>query len=86
MKEVIIFYKNLITFISNFIRIRPKKFNQDHFFEGWSWLEFSNLGLVLGMALKFHIYLAKMLKLKIKKFSELIVTFPEITWEKLENW
>ena len=25
-----------------------------HFFEGWPWLNFNNLGLALGMALKFY--------------------------------
>ena len=34
---------------SNFIRIWQEK----SLFEGWYWLEFNNLGLALGMALKF---------------------------------
>ena len=29
------------------------------FFEGWSWLKFNNLGLKLGMALKFYTSVAK---------------------------
>ena len=35
------------------------------FFEAFSWFKFSNLELVLGMALKFHTSVAKGLKLKV---------------------
>ena len=34
-----------------------------HFFEGWSWFKFNNLGLTLDMALKFYACVAKELKL-----------------------
>ena len=42
-----------------------------------------NLGLALGMALKFYTSVAKWLKLKVKKFLGLIPTFVEVTGEKL---
>ena len=38
------------------------------FFEVWSWLKFNNLGLALGMALKFYTNVVKGLKVKVKKF------------------
>ena len=37
------------------------------FFEGWSWFKFSNLRLLLGMALTFYSCVEKGLKLKVKK-------------------
>ena len=36
------------------------------FFEGWSWLKFNNLSLVLSMALNFCSCVEKRLKLKVK--------------------
>ena len=36
-------------------------------FEGWSWFNVNNLGLKLGMALKFYSSVAKRLKPKVKK-------------------
>ena len=39
--------------------------------------------LALGMALKFYTSVAKELKLKVRKFVGLIVTFVEVTWAKL---
>ena len=53
------------------------------FIEGWSWLKLNNLGLTLGMTLKFYTNLAKELQLKIRKFWGLILTFTEVTGEKL---
>ena len=38
------------------------------FFDGLSWFKFNNLGLTLGMTLKFYTSLAKGLKLKVRKF------------------
>ena len=46
-------------------------------------IQANNLGLALGMALKFHTIVAKMLKLKVRKFLELSPTFVEVTGEKL---
>ena len=41
------------------------KFDQkNNFFVGWSWFKFNNLGVVLGMVLKFYTSVAKELKLK----------------------
>ena len=51
------------------------------FLEGCSWFKFNNLGLALGMNLKFHTSLSKGLKLKVKKFLGLILTFVEVTGE-----
>ena len=53
------------------------------FFEGWSWFKFNNLGLALSISLKFYSSVAKELKLKVRKFWELIPTFIEVTGEKL---
>ena len=36
-------------------------------FEEWSWFNFNNLGLALGMALKFYSSVAKRIKLEVKK-------------------
>ena len=63
----------------NFIRIWPKK----QLFEWCSWFKFNNLGLVLGIASKFYTSLAKGLKLKSESFWGLILTFVEVTEEKL---
>ena len=40
-----------------------------------------NLGLALGMTLKFYTSVAK---LKVRNFQGLIPTFVEVTWENLE--
>ena len=53
------------------------------FSEGWSWFKFYNSGLALGINLKFHISVAKGLKLKVRKFWWLIPTFVEVSGEKL---
>ena len=58
------FYKNLT--------------KKNAFFEGWSWFRFSNLRLALGTNLKFYTVVAKGLKLKVRKFWELIPTFEEV--------
>ena len=42
-------------------------FAQKADFKGWSWFNGNNLGLALGMALKFDSGVAKRLKLKVKK-------------------
>ena len=44
------------------------------FFEEASWFKFNNLGLALGANLTFYNSVAKGLKLKIRKFWELIQT------------
>ena len=53
------------------------------FFEGWSWFKFNNLGVVPEKNLKFYTSMAEELKLKFRKFWELILTFVEVTGEKL---
>ena len=61
-----------------------KEFDQkNYFFEGWSWFNFNNLGLALGMTLKFNKSVAKGLKVKLKMFWGLSPTFVEVTGEKL---
>ena len=52
-------------------------------FEGWSWFKFNNLGLTLGTNLRFYTSVAKGLKLQVRKFWRLILTFVEVTGEKL---
>ena len=70
MREVIIgFYKNLT--------------RKTNFFEGCSRFQLKNLGLRIGMALKFYTSLAKWLTLKVIRFRGLIPTFVEVTGEKL---
>ena len=56
------------------------------FFEEWSWLKFNNLGLALGTNLKCYASVAKGLKLKLRKFLGLILTFVEVTGEQLIGW
>ena len=53
------------------------------FFERWFWFKSNNLGLTLGTNLKFYIIVAKVLKLKIRKFWGLFLTFVEVKREKL---
>ena len=52
-----------------------------NFSEGCSWLKFSNLGL--GVVLKFYTSVAEGLKLKVRKFWDLIPTFVEFAGENL---
>ena len=56
---------------------------KNHFFQGWTWFKFNNLGLALGMTLKFYTSVAKRLKLKVEKFWGLSLTFVAVTGEKL---
>ena len=68
MREVIItFYKDLTI--------------KTNFFEGWSRFKFNNLGLVIGMTLKFYTNVAKGLKIKVRKLLGLFPTFEEVTGE-----
>ena len=53
------------------------------FFESYSWFKFNNLGLPLGMTLKFYTSVAKVLKLKVRKFCNLNPTFVKVIWERL---
>ena len=53
------------------------------FFEGWSCFKFNNLGLKLGMNLKFYTSVEKGLKLKVRKFWGVIPTFVEVTGKKI---
>ena len=53
------------------------------FFDGCSWFKFNNLGLPLGTNLKLYTSVVKELKLKTRKFWELIPAFAEVTEEKL---
>ena len=52
-------------------------------FEEWSWFKFNNLGLALGMNLKFCTSVVKRLKLKARKFLGPNLTFVEVTGEEL---
>ena len=48
-----------------------------------SWFKVNNFRVTLGMALKFYTSVTKRLKLKVRKFLELVPTFVEVTEEKL---
>ena len=68
--------------------MRELKFYKDltrkkQFFEGWTLLKFSDLGLVLGINLKSYVSVTKWSKLTVRKLWELIPTFGDGT-EK--NW
>ena len=52
-------------------------------FEWWYWYKFNNLGLAIGIALKFFDSVVKGLKLKVTKIWGLILRFVEVTGEKL---
>ena len=56
---------------------------KSRFFEEWSWFKFNNLGLALGTNVKFYTSVAKGLKLKVRRFWGLILTFIEVTGKKL---
>ena len=61
-----------------------KEFNQKNYFlEGWSWFNFNNFGLALGMTFKFNTSVVKGLKVKLKMFWGLSPTFVEVIGEKL---
>ena len=53
------------------------------FFEGWSWFKFNNLGLEVGMDLKFYTSVALGFKLKDRKICGLILKFVEFIEEEL---
>ena len=53
------------------------------FFEGWSWVKFSNLWLPLATNLRFYTSVAKGLKLKVRKSLGLISASAEVAREKL---
>ena len=63
-----------------FIRIWPEK---PVFLKSGFWFKFNNLGLGLGMNLKFCTSVAKTLKVKVRTFWELTVRFVEGTGKKL---
>ena len=50
--------------------------------KGLSWFQFYNLRLALCMILKFYTSVAKVLKLKLKKFLSLTTPFVEVTAKK----
>ena len=47
------------------------------------WLKFINLGLTLGVTLNYYTSVAKGLKLRVRKFLGLTLTFAEVTGENL---
>ena len=57
--------------------------SKTNLFEACSWFKFTNLGLALGMALKFYIVVTRGLKLKVRKIWGLITMFVEVTGWKL---
>ena len=74
--DVIIFVHYITTTIL-------KGFDQKKtFFEGCTWFKFNNLGVALGIALKFYTSVAKGWQLEVWKFWELTPTFVEVTAKK----
>ena len=59
----------------NFIQISLEKL----LFKEWPWFKFNNLGLALVIDLRFYTSVGKSLKLKVRKFWELVPTFVEVT-------
>ena len=55
-------------------------------FWGVSWFKFNNFGLPLGTNLKFYTSVEKRVKLKVRKFLGIILTFAEVTEEKLDRF
>ena len=70
-------------FSNSSISMKENLTRKTNFFEGGSWFKFNDLGLALGMALKFYVCEARELKLKSRKFWGLISTFVEVIGEKL---
>ena len=56
---------------------------KNHFFVGWPWFRFNSLGLALVLLLKFYTSVTKGLKVKVRKFLNLLPMFVEVTWKKL---
>ena len=56
---------------------------KNDFFNEWSQFKFNNLGLALGMVLKFYSNVVIELKLKARKFLGLTPTSGVVTGEKL---
>ena len=56
---------------------------KNNFFEGRFWFKLNNLGLTLGMALKFSTSAVKGLELKVRDRLRLLPSFVEVTGEKL---
>ena len=82
--------QSLVTLAFLWEKLSQPQFYKDltrktNFFEGWLWFKFNNLGLALGVNLKFYISMAKGLELKVRKFLGLIPTFVEVTGEKLDG-
>ena len=80
--------QSLVTLAFLWEKLSQSQFDRDltrktAFFEGWSWFKFNNLGLALGMNLKFYTSVAKGLKVNVGKFWGLVPTFVEVTGEKL---
>ena len=65
------------------ISLLKRFYQKNPFFEGWPWLKFNKLGLALSMAMKFNGRETKKLHLKVREFCGQILTFVEVTAEKL---
>ena len=81
------FYQSLVTPVFLWDKLSWHQFHKDltrkTVFEGWSWFKFNNLGLALSTSFKFYTSVTKGLKLKIRKFFELIPTCAEVTGQTL---
>ena len=75
---------HLSTRVRLYENIKPMntKVRKSSFSDGCSRFKFSNFGLALKMVLTFYTSVAKGLKLKVKTFWELILTFVEAAGDK----
>ena len=69
--------------------VEPQFYNdltrKNNFFEQYLQFKFNNLGLALGMILKFYTSVAKGLKLEVRKFWGLIPAFVVVTGKKTDR-
>ena len=80
--------QSLVTVAFLWEKLSQPQFNRNFtrkiaYFKGWSWFKLNNLGLIPGKNFKFYTGVAKRLKLKVRKFWGIILTFLEVAGEKL---
>ena len=84
----VIMCQSLVTIAFLWEKLSQPQFNRNFtrkiaYFKGWSWFKLNNLGLIPGKNFKFYTGVAKRLKLKVRKFWGIILTFLEVAGEKL---
>ena len=61
--------KNFIFYVVSLYQFYKDLTRKTYIFEGYSWFNFTNLGLKTSMALKLYKSVAKVLKLKVRNFD-----------------